>query len=146
VPETEKSEEKSPEPLQEQLDIDSPVEQPDEDTREDNNLPELNQDLMKQLMKKETQKLQEILNCDHSILKPMAFNIRCSFGFLRKPIKVFSAQEMNENWQLFLDSESPKISDGSSEAIAIFRPVNGDIELVLIDSDKICKTVFTSKK
>ena len=99
VPETEKSEEKSPEPLQEQLDIDSPVEQPDKDTREDNNLPELNQDLMKQLMKKETQKLQEILNCDHSILKPMAFNIRRSFEFQKKPIKVFSAQEMNENWQ-----------------------------------------------
>ena len=53
---------------------------------------------------------------------------------------------MNENWQLFLDSESPKISDGSSEAVAIFRPVNLDIELVLIDSDKICKTVITSKK
>ena len=94
-----KTEEKSPEPVQEQIDVESPVEQPDEDTREDNNLPELNQDLVKQLMAKETPKLRDILSGDCSILLPMAFNIRRQFGFLKKPVKVFSAQEMNENWQ-----------------------------------------------
>jgi hypothetical protein len=50
-------------------------------------------------MVKETQKLTDILSGDQSILLPMAFNIRRQFGFLKKPVKVFSAQEMNENWQ-----------------------------------------------
>ena len=86
------------------------------------------------------------MNGDTSILRPMAFNVRRQFGFLKKPIKVFSSQEMNENWQGFLDTESPKISDGSAEAVAIFRPVGEDIELILVDSDKICRTVLTKKK
>lgn len=97
-------------------------------------------------MKKESKTLQDIVNGETSILKPMAFNIRRQFGFLKKPIKVFSSLEMEENWQNFLDSESPKISDGSTEVVAIFRPVKNDIELIFIDSDKICKTLLTSKK
>jgi hypothetical protein len=76
----------------------------------------------------------------------MAFNIRRQFGFLKKPVKVFCAQDLTENWQNFLDSDSPKISDGSSEAVAIFRMTNSDIELFLIDKVKICRTLLTKKE
>ena len=70
--------------------------QPDEDDREENNLPELNQDIIKQLMQKETSKLEDIAQGCPSVLKPMAFNVRRQFGFLKKPVKVFSAQDFVE--------------------------------------------------
>jgi len=98
-------------------------------------------------MKKQTSSYEDILKGSSTVLKPMAFNIRKSFIFLKKPLKVFSAQEINENWQKFLDEESPKLSDGSTEAVFIFRGLSsGDIELIILDKDKTCKTLLTSKE
>lgn len=62
---------------------------------------------------------------------------------MKKPIKVFCLDDLTENWQDFQDGESPKISDGSTEAVAIFCPNGPDIDLYLIDADKICRTSFS---
>jgi hypothetical protein len=96
-------------------------------------------------MGKNTQTLMDIMKGCPLLLKPLCYNIRRSFGFLKKTIKVFSDQDLSD-WQKFLDEESFKISDGSMEAVAILRGVNSDIELILIDANKICKTILTSKE
>ena len=105
-------------PVNSQISIDSPpwdgkvTEEPDEDDREELNLGEVNRSVIADLAKKNQNLLEDIEKCSSSILLKMASKMRQILSFMQKPVRVYTAEEVEteDKWQEFLNKESLKIS------------------------------------